>query len=296
MNASCLLRLVRLSLAASALAAAGCTMAALPEGMATPVPDSQLPEAPDAGGAADATAPEATAPADPAPADLPACGLPPYQRVRLGARDLMSPAGEAGGLPGAAITLKHCPDSRFTTGPDGRATIQVTRGAETWIRFEADGYVPWLLGEVAFGENAPAGPIVATLVPDRLAMTVVPPFRSDAALIYLQVQMGRATAPEACRSTSGVELAVKDHPEATVLYRGSGSNAGYARASATGDEGVALVVGLSAGLDSVEITASKDGCWYQLAYGDANAPVLLPIVRTPVQAGAITHQVVNPVR
>jgi hypothetical protein len=299
MNLVCLVRLVRISSVAFALAAvasAACTGAALPGDMARPsAPDGQ-PEMADAGAEADAADPDAVAPGFGPSTELPSCGLPPYQPLRLGARDVMSAAGEAGGLPGAVITFKHCPGSRFTTGPDGRAAIQITRGAETWIRFEADGYVPWLLGEVAFGGNAPAGPIVATLVPARLASTVVPPFRGDAALVYLQVQMGRATAPAACRSTSGVELVVKDHPEAMVLYRGSGSNAGYARASATGDEGIALIVGLPAALETVEITASKDGCWYQLAYGDANAPVLLPIVRTPVQAGAITHQVVNPVR
>jgi hypothetical protein len=288
---------VALSSLLAAIAAVGCSGVPIPEDMTTPrLPEPADPNGADAGAAPDtlgATAPGAD---ETGAADWPTCGAPPYQEVRLGLRDVMSTAGESRGLPGATITLKHCPDSRFTTGPDGRATIQVSRGAETWIRFEAEGYVPWLLGEVAFGDNPTSLPIVATLVPARLAPTVVPPFRADAALIYLQVQMGRATAPAACRSTSGVELAVKDHPEAMVLYRGSGSNAGYARASATGDEGIALVVGLSAALDSVEITAAKEGCWYQLAYGDANAPALLPIVRTPVQTGAITHQVVNPLR
>jgi hypothetical protein len=253
--------------------------------------------APEAGQAADAelTQPPG-APEDPTRAPpVPSCGLPPYQPVHLMVRDVMSSAGEPRGLAGAAISFKHCPGARFTTASDGRLTVQVSRDAETWIRFEADGYVPWLLGEVAVTESFPSTPVVATLVPMRLAASVVPPFRGEAALVYLQVQMGRATAPEACRSPAGVTFVVKDHPEATVLYRATGSNAGYSRAVATGEEGVALVVGLPP-LPSVEVMASKPDCPYQLAYGDASAPFLVPILRTPLQAGTITHQVVNPIR
>jgi hypothetical protein len=237
----------------------------------------------------------ADAGADPsADPGIPRCGPAPYQMVRLGARDMMG-ASEVAHLAGVAIMLSHCPDSRFVTGADGRLMMLVTRNARTWISFHSPGHVPWMMGELVLDETFPPVPLMATMIPTKLAAAVVPGLRPDAALVYVEVQMGPATGPIACRSPEGVTLGVKDAPQATVLYRASGSNAGYAPAAMTSDEGVAMIVGLPPD-GTVELTASKPGCTYQLAYGNVNTRQLTPIARTPLAAGTITHQVFNPVR
>jgi hypothetical protein len=222
------------------------------------------------------------------------CGPPPYQMVRLGARDMMS-ASDVAHLSGVAIMLSHCPESRFVTGADGRLMLMVSKDARTWIRFHSPGHVPWMMGELMMDDTFPQVPLMATMIPTKLASAVVPGLRPDGALIYVEVQMGAANGPAACRSIDGVTLSVKDAPEATVLYRASGSNAGYAKAPMTSDEGVALIVGVPPE-GTVELVASKPGCSYQLAYGNVNTRQLTPIGRTPLAAGAITHQVFNPVR
>ena len=173
--------------------------------------------------------------------------------------------------------------------------LLATRDARTWIRFESPGHVPWMMGELLVDDTLPPVPLLATMIPTKLAASVVPGLRPDGALVYVEVQMGPATGPVACRSPEGVTLSVKDQPEASVLYRASGSNAGYAKAAMTSDEGVALIVGL-APMGTVELVASKPGCSYQLAYGNVNTRQLTPIGRTPLAAGTITHQVFNPVR
>ena len=78
-----------------------------------------------------------------AEANLPRCGPPPYQAVTLRARDIQAQPGRE--PAGVVITFKQCPDQKFTTGPDGQAVVLVTRGAETWICFQAAG-IPALDG------------------------------------------------------------------------------------------------------------------------------------------------------
>jgi hypothetical protein len=145
-------------------------------------------------------------------------------------------------------------------------------------------------------EGLPRAPLLGTMVPERIGNTVVPGYRPTDPLVYLQVEMGRSDAAEACRSRDGVVFSVKGHPEAQVSYRAAGSNGGYTKTSATSIEGVAIISGLSPTVPAVEILAVKPGCSYRLAYGDVNSTTLLPILRTPLSPGTITHQVINPVR
>ena len=233
-------------------------------------------------------------PESPLELTLPRCGPPPYQAVTLRARDIQAAAGRE--QADVTITFKHCPGQKFKTGPDGRAVVLVTQQAETWICFQAEGYLPWMVGEVAIGPALPTGGLVATLVPRNLASTVTPGYQMASPLVFIQVQAGRATADEACRARDGVILGVKDHPGATVMYRASGSNGSYQRGFGTSTEGVAIVTGLPPDATAVEIVAQKTGCSYVLAYGDASSATLVPILRTPLAPGVITHQTVNPVR
>lgn len=221
------------------------------------------------------------------------CGEAPFKLVRLGARD-MTGATEAPHLAGVTVTLGHCPDRRFATGPDGGLMLMVSRDVNSWIRFESPGHVPWLVGELRFDDTLPPVVVTATMVPTKLAPAILPGIRPDGPLVYVEVQAGQASAPQACRTPEGVTLTVKDHPAASVLYRASGSTSIYGTAM-TSEEGVALIAGLPpSGL--VELVASKPGCVYRLAYGDVNSRQLVPIGRTPLLAGTITHQVFNPIR
>jgi hypothetical protein len=234
-------------------------------------------------------------PPDPlAESSLPHCGPPPYQAVTLRARDIQAPAGRE--QADVSITFKHCPGEKFRTGANGRAVVLVTREAETWICFQSDGYLPWMVGEITIGPALPAAGLVATLVPSSLASTVTPGYQPTSALLFVQVQAGRANATEACRGREGVVLGVKGHPGATVVYRATGSNGSYQKGFGTSAEGVAIVTGLPPGATSVEIVAQKTGCSYTLAYGDASSTTLVPILRTPLAPGVITHQILNPVR
>jgi hypothetical protein len=253
----------------------------LPTG--TPAP-SRDPEAADAG--VDSTVENSPVVFEPH------CGLPPYQAVRLGARDVMAPKAD---LAGVQVTLKHCPGQTFAVPTDGN-TLWVSAGAETWIRFDAPGYIPWVEGELRIPDAFPAPYIDATMMPRGVADLVMPVWKPDAPTIYVEVRTGRSSGDEACRSAAGVALSVKDYPGAVVLYRNKGANADYGDGSGTSAEGVAVVTGLPLGLASVELVASKPGCVYLPAFGDANSPQLLPIVRAPLFAGAITHQVINPAR
>ncbi len=245
----------------------------------------------------DAGAPEDASPATgapPAELALPRCGPPPYQPLVVRARDIQAATGRE--QPGVTVTLKHCPGQTFVTGPEGRITILVTVGAETWVGFQAPGYLPWMIGEFAVGPAVPTAGLVATLVPKSLASTVVPGYQADSPMLFVQVQAGRTSANEPCRARDGVVLGVEGHPNVTVMYRASGSNGSYQKAVGTSAEGVAIVTGLPADTGSVDLLATKMGCSYMLSYGDANSPALLPILRTPLAPGVITHQSVNPVR
>jgi hypothetical protein len=289
------------SLVAPLLASAGCASDAA--GLSLQTTSGREPEAaapgpgapPVAGGALDPMnaqgAPVQGEP--PAEINLPRCGPPPYQAVTLRARDIQAPAGKE--PAGVAITLKLCPDQKFTIGEDGQAVVLVTIGAETWICFQAPGYLPWMVGEMAVSDALP-GNIVGTLVPRSLASTVTPGYQPESPLVLVEVQAGRATGAEACRAREGVVLAVKDHPGATVLYRAMGSNGSYQRTAGTSPEGVAIVTGLPANAGPVELVAQKTGCSYTLSYGDVNSPALVPIVRTPLSPGVITFQTINPAR
>jgi hypothetical protein len=224
------------------------------------------------------------------------CGEPPYQPLRLSARDIMAAPAAKDDLADVVVTFKHCPGQSFPLAAGG-GTVLISTGIETWVRFAAPGYLPWLEGEILIpGRGAPI-PIEATLVPVAIAPTLVPAWNTNSAVIYVEVQRGRAVETEACRSPSGVALSVKDHPEAVVRYRGKGANAGYEETmSATTEEGIALITNLLPPATTVELQADKADCTYVPAYGNANAAMLFPIVRTPLESGAITHQVFNPVR
>jgi hypothetical protein len=224
------------------------------------------------------------------------CGKPPYSVLRLAARNLMAPADQRE-LGNVKITLGLCPGVQTLTQADGKAQINLTEGAETWIRFEATGFLPCLFGEFAVSASASTPVLSATMIPDAAAPGLLPGYRADRPLIYVQVQAGRSTAPDACRARDGVALAVKDHPEAMVLYRGIGSNAAYVSGKATTTEGTAIIVGLiAATTGSVQVQATKSGCTYTAAYGDANSAALLPILRTPLAKGALTYLSINPMR
>lgn len=224
------------------------------------------------------------------------CGAPPYQAIRLGARDVMA-QGSQPDLASVTITLKHCPQQSFVLGPTGdAANLLVTAGVETWIRFDATGYVPWVAGEVliADGGRTPLA-IDAMMMPRAFVDLAVPAFLPDAPVVFVQVRAGRADASPECRSPAGVTLSVKNHPRASILYRAPGATGDYRGGQSTSEEGVALITNLPAE-PFVEIVASKPGCIYQMAYGDASSSELLPILRAPLFAGAITHQVINPLR
>lgn len=222
------------------------------------------------------------------------CGQPPYQPLALSARDIM--AALAKGEPaGVEVTFKHCPGQIFPLGPGG-ATVLVSAGAETWVRFDAPSYLPWVEGEFVVTASADPLAIEATMVPRAIATSVVPAFKTEMPLVYVEVRKGRSVGPEACRSPAGVTLTVKGHPEAIVLYRDKGANAGYGTSLFTSEEGVAVIAGVPAVVGSIEIFANKTGCTYQPSYGDANSPTLLPILRAPLFSGALTHQTINPER
>jgi hypothetical protein len=260
-------------------------------GDAAVAPDPDVQPSPQPAPPGDSTAP----PTGALPA-WPHCGEPPYQALSLSARDLMSAGGSKGNLEGIVVTFKHCPNLSFEIPAEG-GLVQITAGAETWIHFAAPGYLPWIEGEVTVPTRPAPIAIEATMVPVAIAPTLVPALKEDTAVIYVEIHRGRAIESEACRSPAGVTLTVKDHPEAVVRYRNRGANAGYEPIPATSDEGIALVTNLlPLAPTAVELVASKPDCTYLPTYGDANSPTLLPILRTPLQAGAITHQVFNPAR
>ena len=143
--------------------------------------------------------------------DLPRCGPPPYQAVTLRARDIQAVGGRE--QADVAITFKHCPGEKFKTGANGRVVVLVTRDAETWICFQAEGYLPWMVGEIAIGPSLPATGLVATLVPTGLASTVTPGYQPMSPLLFVQVQAGRTAASEACRNRDGRDAGGEGPPQ-----------------------------------------------------------------------------------
>ena len=225
--------------------------------------------------------------------DEPACGQAPHVPITVEADDLMG-EGEERKLAAVGVTFGLCASKTFFTGPQGSITVWLTRGAATWIRFDHEEYVSWLIGEVTVADAFPT--LTASMVPNALVDAVVPGFTEDRAVVLLQVQPGSSTAPEACRTPEGVKVTVLDQPAAKVLYRAAGASGSYEAARAvTSAEGVAVIRDLLPGATTAEIAASKPGCEYRAAYGDANSLLPIPIVRTPLFPGAITYLVLNPV-
>jgi hypothetical protein len=284
-----------------ALACIGCGGSSAPESS----PDVALPAADagadgavaaaDAAPSLDAVTADAAPAVDAAPSTAPRCGPAPYHLVRLGARNLMAPANERA-LAGVKITFKHCPGLAVVTDAAGKAEVNLTQGAETWFRFDADAFLPWVCGEMAIQAPSVGQGVVAAMLPAALASGLLPGYEADRPLVYAHVQAGRSADPEPCRAPDGVAITVKDHPEAKVLYRNVGSMATFAPGDATTTEGVALITGLGPGVASVQLQATKPGCAYAPAYGDANTALLLPILRAPLFDGALSYQVINPVR
>jgi hypothetical protein len=265
-----------------------------------PMPATDAMAIADAGPpASDAGAPtgDAIAADSPPPpaANVARCGAGPYQLVKLAARNPMAAADQRN-LAGVRITFEHCPGISVVTGGDGKAQVNLTVGIDTWIRFDADGFVPWLCGELRTSAALGAQEMTANMLGEELISSFLTSYKPDQPLIYVQVQAGRTDAPTACRTRDNVVITVKDHPEATILYRQEGSNAPYTKGAWTTKEGVAIVGGLPATLGSVEIVTLKKGCTYVASYGDANAPGLVPISSAPLQQGALTYQVFNPQR
>ncbi len=268
------------------------------EGLAPPPASPSRPEPespPDAGAPLAGDEPDAASTPGAMPVALgQQCGLPPLRPLQLSVRDIMSPAVTE--VDGVEVTFKHCPGQSFALPPEG-LTVWISAGAATFVRFDAPGYLPWIEGEVTIPEGAAPISIGATMVPTAIAPTLLPPWKAELPLIFVEVRKGRTEAGEACRSPSGVKLNVKGHPGAVVFYRNKGANAGYnTGGSLTSDEGMAFITQLPAIVPSVEIEALKPGCEYVTAYGDANSAALIPILRAPLAEGAITHQVINPAR
>jgi hypothetical protein len=259
-------------------------------------PGDDRPAPPSAGDAATAASDAVREEAPLAPAtEVPRCGPGPYQLVKLSARNLMAPSSQRE-LAGVRITLERCSGVEVLTNADGKADVNVSQGAETWIRFEAPGFVPWLCGELRAGPALATQGLVASMLSEAIAPSFLTSYKPDKPLIYVQVQPGRSDGPAACRTRDNVVITVKDHPEAVVLYREVGSNAPYLKGAWTTTEGSVIVSGLPASLGSVEIVATKKGCTYVSAYGDANSPSLVPITKVPLQDGALTYHTFNPVR
>jgi hypothetical protein len=242
----------------------------------------------------DARPADASAASGPAP-NVARCGAGPFQLVKLGARNPMAPPDQRN-LADVRISFEHCPGVAVITGADGKAQVNLTLGVDTWIRFEAPGFVPWLCGELETSAALGAQEMVANMLSDEVVPTFLTSYKPDQPLVYVQVQAGRTDAPTACHTRENVVITVKDHPEAVVLYRQVGSNAPYTKGLWTTKEGVAIVSGLPASLTSVELIATKKGCNYVASYGDANSPSLVPIANAPLQKGALTYQVFNPAR
>ncbi len=231
-------------------------------------------------------------------AEISRCGQGPYTVVRLHARNAVPSAAGQSPVANAAITLKSCPNLKLSTNADGHVDLAMSVGAETWIRFQAPGFIPYLLGEISVPDKfSEREGVTATLVSDVAQPILLPMYKPDRPLVYVIVQMGRADAPEACRSREGVTIAVKDHPDAMILYRkGFSAMPTYAPGPGTGGDGIAIVTGISPSTSSVTVMATKVGCPYVLSYGDANAAGLTAVTQTPVQVGVVTVVAANPTR
>lgn len=224
----------------------------------------------------------------------PACGPAPHARVRLATRNVASAESAPAGVPGTTVTFKHCPGVTVTTDDDGRALVDITAGVETWVRFDAKGFLPWLMGETVTGP-ATSG-VTATMIPESGAATLIPGYWSDWPTIYVQVQAGRTSDPPACRTKEGVALAVKEQPGATVTYRSATAPNAYAPGPATTTDGWALITKVLETPAGVTVVGTKPGCTYAAAYNASDGGGLVPIVRTPLQSGAVTVVFLTPAR
>ena len=215
----------------------------------------------------------------------PQCGPPPYQMVRLaGARHHGRHRPARPGRRGRHA-LNIAREQKFATGADGRLVVLVTREPRPGSASRRPGYLPWMVGElIDWTGTCPPAALVATLVPDKAWRRRWCPGcgrtgRSSSSRCRAGARPGRrpAALPE------GVALSVKDHPDATVLYRASGATAATTRRR--DQRRRRGHVDRAAGPWRTRRTGrQKPGCSYTLLRRRQLPPALPPIRRTPLAA------------
>lgn len=135
-----------------------------------------------------------------------------------------------------------------TTDDRGQATLMVSKGTVSALRFTREGLSPTLSGELTV--DGAGGETVIVL---RDTMGAKFGLRADAPLLWVKVEPGTR-----CSNVEGVTLSVDGHPEAKVDYV-SGDGPIDPKATTTSMAGTAFIRGLPAGA-RVHVHATKTSC------------------------------------
>lgn len=202
------------------------------------------------------------------PADPTKCGPGPYGQLTGTAQELTAD-GTTRVKPEVVITADLCPGKTFTTGADGKATMQLTKSKPVIFTVDHPDDLPTRTAEYAL-ENDVAEGFVA-LLPKIFRAVVAPEFGEDKTLFAMGIVFPAGTVipdagPDAgppadpCLRRDGVSYTVPGHPEAKVVYFNTDPvPKPDPAATATSTNGLARIDGVADGV-TIEPVAAKAGC------------------------------------
>jgi hypothetical protein len=201
------------------------------------------------------------------PADPTKCGPGPYGQLTGSALELTAD-GTTRAKADVVITSDVCPTKSFTTGADGKATIQMTKGKPAIFTADHPDDLPTKTAEYTLERDVAEG--FVSLVPKIFRAVIAPEFGEDKTLIAIGIVYPDGAIPDAgpdagppsdpCLRRDGVTYTVPGHPEAKVVYFNTEAvPKPDPAATATSTNGLARIDGVADGT-TIEPVASKPGC------------------------------------
>lgn len=188
------------------------------------------------------------------------CGDPPHGMMSIEVVDLttiQSVVQDCSPVAHASVEIDLCPGLVATTYHQGFAALGAPHDQPFFLRLSHADYLPTLSQELRI--EGPDGGVTGMgwlwMVPPWVKSVVLTPWQDGEAALVVLI---RPPSTGSC-GPEGVTVGVEGHPEAVVTYIESG--APVAGATATTDDGLALVTGLPT-TGYVEVTASRPGCTY----------------------------------
>lgn len=205
------------------------------------------------------------------PADPTKCGPGPYGTAIATIYEANTD-GTGKPKPETTVTFDLCPTKTFTTGADGKATVQMTKNKPMIITIDHPDDIPTILPEWQLETDTFEGS--AEIIPKLFRAAIAPEFNADNSVLGLGVDFPAGTfdggvpdggPTDPCQRREGVTFAITGHPEAKLTYFTTPPSGSMElpkpdpNATTTSEIGTAKVNGLPEDV-FFEYSATKPGC------------------------------------